>query len=79
MQYLYASASAAKINAVERLDGNRVPHKRRVPDTGRRSRQFVLIEASGFYASIGSFTVFNSIVFGLNAMLFLTLFSSSVI
>jgi len=31
---------------------SRVPDKRRVPDTGRGSRQIVLIEAGGFYPGI---------------------------
>jgi len=31
------------------IDGSRVPDKRRAPDTGRGSKQFVLIEARGFY------------------------------
>jgi len=33
-------------------DRSRVPDKRRVPDTGRGSRQIVLIEAGGFYPGI---------------------------
>ena len=33
-------------------DRSRVPCKRRVPDTGRGSRQIVLIEAGGFYPAI---------------------------
>jgi len=33
-------------------DRSQVPEKRRVPDTGRGSRQIVLIEAGGFYPGI---------------------------
>ena len=50
----YASTSVAKINNVKMIDRSHVPYKRRVPDTGRGSRQFVLIEAG---ASVRSFTV----------------------
>lgn len=38
-----------KIKFLTCSDRSRVPHERRAPYTGRRSKQVVLIEAGGFY------------------------------
>jgi len=42
------------------LNRSRVPHKCQLPNTGRGSRQFVLIAAGGFYPKFyGTMAVFS--------------------
>ena len=48
----YVQYGILKLTPSTCSDRSRVPDKRRVPDTGRGSRQIVLIEAGGFYPGI---------------------------